>query len=85
MFQQDGLVAMREPLAPATDGTFPRYDIEVQLTGVDGNAWMVMGVVRKALRRAGVSTVEIEKYSEESMSGDYDNLLAVAFRWVSVS
>lgn len=60
-------------------------DVHVQLTGTDGNAYAIMGAVATALRRAGVSSEEIEKYQEESMSGDYDNLLQTAMRWVDVS
>lgn len=64
----------------------PRYpDVQVQLTGTDGNAFAIMGTVTRELRRAGVSAEEISKYREESMSGDYDNLLATAMRWVDVS
>ena len=64
----------------------PRYpDVQVQLTGTDGNAFAIMGAVTRELRRAGVSAEEISKYREESMSGDYDNLLATAMRWVDVS
>ena len=60
-------------------------NVEVQLTGEDGNAFAIMGAVSTALRRAGVPAEEITKYKEESMSGDYDNLLVTAMRWVSVS
>lgn len=59
-------------------------DIEVELVGQDGNAFAIMASVSKAMRRAKVSQVEIDKYLEESTSGDYDNLLATATRWVSV-
>lgn len=59
--------------------------IEVELTGQDGNAFAIMGAVQKALRRHGVPAEEIAKYQEESMSGDYDNLLQTAMRWVNVS
>jgi hypothetical protein len=59
-------------------------DIEVELVGRDGNAFAIMGAVSKALRRASVSQDEIDKYLDESRSGDYDNLLATATRWVSV-
>lgn len=59
-------------------------DIEVQLTGNDGNAFAIMGAVSSALRRAGVSTDEIEEYHIESTSGDYDNLLRTACAWVTV-
>jgi len=64
----------------------PKYpDVHVQLTGTDGNAYAIMGAVSSALKRHGVSAEEITKYKEESMSGDYDNLLATAMRWVDVS
>lgn len=59
-------------------------DVVVQLTGQDGNAFWIMGAVRKALKRHGVSPEEIARYSEESMSGDYDHLLRTATKWVTV-
>jgi hypothetical protein len=62
----------------------PKYpDIVVQLSGEDGNAFFIMGRVRKALRRANVSAEEIEQYTQQSTSGDYDNLLRVAMEWVT--
>jgi hypothetical protein len=60
-------------------------DIEVELSGQDGNAYAIMGSISKAMRRARVSQAEIDKYLEESTSGDYDHLLQTAMRWVSVS
>jgi hypothetical protein len=60
-------------------------EIEVQLTGQDGNAYAIMGAVSRELRKAGVSQKEINEYTNESMSGDYDNLLRVAMSWVAVS
>ena len=63
----------------------PKYpEIEVELLGHDSNAFAVLGTVRKALRRAGVSKEEIDEFTAEATSGDYDNLLATAFRWVEV-
>lgn len=64
--------------------TTPKYDIDVQLTGEDGNAFAIMGAVSKALRRAGVPDEEVNEYVKESTSGDYDNLLRTAMRWVTV-
>jgi len=61
-----------------------KYDIKVQLTGRDGNAYAIMSAVSKALRQAGVSEEEINQYQDESMSGDYNNLLRVAAQWVNV-
>jgi len=59
-------------------------DIEVQLSGEDGNAFFIMGRIRRALRQNGVSNDEIEQYTEESKSGDYDNVLQTAMKWVTV-
>ena len=74
----------RNPGTPEPEGV--RYpDVEVQLTGADGNAFMIIGRVQKALRRANVSDEERERYTSEAMSGDYDNLLATTMRWVSVT
>ena len=64
--------------------TTPKYpEIEVQLSGNDGNAFAIMGAVKKALKRANVSADEIAEYTKQSMSGDYDNLLRVAMAWVT--
>jgi hypothetical protein len=63
----------------------PKFDVDVQLVGRDGNAFAIMGAVSKALRRAGATAEEIAEYREESTSGDYDNLLRVAMEWVRVS
>lgn len=60
-------------------------EVHVELTDTDGNAYAVMGAVRKALRRAGVSSEEIAAYATESTSGDYDHLIQTAMRWVDVS
>jgi hypothetical protein len=60
-------------------------EITVNLSDVDGNAFSIMGAVRKALRRGGVPREEIEQYLAESTSGDYSNLLMTTTRWVSVS
>lgn len=62
----------------------PKYPhVQVQLSGEDGNAFMIIGRVRKALRRAGIDSAECDKFSKEAASGDYDNVLQTAMRWVS--
>lgn len=58
--------------------------IAVQLTGQDGNAFNIMAIVARGLSRNGHAD-EVEAFMEEAMSGDYDNVLATAMRWVSVS
>lgn len=64
------------------DAKYP--DITVNLSGENGNAYAILGAVRKALRKAGVSDEEIDKFSKEAMSSDYDHLLQTAIRWVNV-
>jgi hypothetical protein len=59
-------------------------EIEVELSGRDGNAFAIMAAVRQALRRNGVAKDEVEEYVKESTSGDYDNLLQVAGNWVTI-
>ncbi len=59
-------------------------DVEVQLVGTDGNAYSIMGTVATALKRGGATQEEIAEYQQESMSGDYDNLLRTAMKWVVV-
>lgn len=69
---------------PQTAGV--RYpDINVQLTGRDGNAFAIMGACTRAMRRAGVPSEEVKKFTDECMSGDYDHLLATTMKWLDVS
>ena len=63
----------------------PKYEVEVQLTGNDGNAFAIMSSVKKALEKSGATPAEINQYLKESMDGDYDNLLRVAMEWVEVA
>ena len=62
----------------------PKFDVAVQLTGNDGNAFAIMGAVSSALKKAGATPEQVKEYKNESMAGDYDNLLRVAFNWVDV-
>ena len=62
-----------------------KYDINVSLTGIDGNAFSIMGAVTKAMRRAGVSREEQDQYFKEATSGDYNQLLVTTMEWVKVS
>ena len=62
-----------------------KYNIEVQLVGNDGNAVAIMGRVGRALREANVEAKEIKLFYQEAMSGDYDNVIRTAMKWVVVS
>ena len=56
----------------------------VKLVGEDGNAFVIMGKVCKALKRAGFPQKVINEYQEKAMSGNYDNLLRVTMEYVEV-
>lgn len=60
-------------------------EIEVRLVGEDGNAFAIIGRVSKALRRAGIPKEEIAMFRVEATSGDYDNVLQTAMKWVEVA
>ena len=48
------------------------------LVGVDGNAYAIMGYVRIAMRRAGMSKEDIDVYTKDATSSDYYHLLVVS-------
>lgn len=52
------------------------------LVGIDGNAFTILGTVRKALRRAGASSVYIEAYTAEATSGSYDHLIQTSMAYL---
>lgn len=63
----------------------PKYpQIEVQLSGEDGNAFFIIGRVLKALKRGGAKPEDVKAFQSEAMSGDYDNVIQTVMRWVSV-
>jgi hypothetical protein len=59
-------------------------EVTVELTEHDGNAFFILGSVRKALKRANVPSEEIAEFTKEAESGDYDHLLQTAMNWVNV-
>jgi len=62
----------------------PKYDISVQLIGENGNAFYIIGKVRKEMKRNGVPNNEIDLFINEAMSGDYNNLLRTCMKYVNV-
>jgi len=63
----------------------PRHpEITVQLTCINGNAFNILGTVRRALEAAGLNQDEIDAFHTEATSGDYDHLLQTCMRWVDV-
>ena len=63
----------------------PKYpDITVQLTGKDGNAFNILGICLRAMRRAGLNQKERDAFQAEAISGNYDHLLATYLEWFEV-
>ncbi len=50
----------------------------IDSTSSQGNAFAVMGLIKKVLQEMGKSKTEIAEALKEMQSGDYDNLCKVA-------
>ena len=50
--------------------------ITLELVGLDGNAFSLMGAFRKQARKEGWSQSEIDEVLKEAMTKDYNHLLA---------
>ena len=48
----------------------------------DGNAFGVMCAVQRAMRKAGHTQEDIEKYQQEATSGNYDHLIQTSMKYV---
>ena len=73
----------REALKAMSEGIiFP--EIEVQLTGEDGNAFAIIGAVQREMKRQGIEKEQRDQFMNEAMSGDYNHLLQTAMKWVTV-
>lgn len=55
-----------------------KYD----LTGINGNAFSVMGYVTCAMRECEFSKEDINAYHQRAMSGDYENLLCESVQMI---
>jgi hypothetical protein len=49
--------------------------VKVRLVGEDGNPFAILGKVKRAMRKAGISADEVSAFMTEATSGDYDHLL----------
>jgi len=62
-----------------------RYpEVTVTLMGEDGNAFNLLGITMRALRRHRVPEEEVREFYEEATAGDYTHLLTTISRWVVV-
>lgn len=74
--------AVEQPAAPSPSVRFP--NVTVKLIGENGNAFEIIGRVRRELRLHGAAPADLEQFSQEAMAGDYDALLQTVMRWVNV-
>lgn len=49
--------------------------VKLDLVGLDGNAFSLMGAFKQAARRQGWTPDEIKVVLDDCMTGDYDHLL----------
>lgn len=63
----------------------------VELTGLDGNAFMIMGRVQSAMKKHSREHEDYDhkekwaEYEADATSGDYDHLLQATMRFCEVS
>ena len=63
----------------------PKYpDITVELVGKDGNAFNILGICRRAMKRAHLPESEIEAFTQEATSSNYNHLLITCTEWFNV-
>ena len=60
-----------------------KANIKVKLLGNDGNAFYILGTVKRALEKAGYRDLA-KQYMKEATTGDYNHLLAVTQEYVEV-
>ena len=61
----------------------PKTNVRVRLVGVNGNCFIILGLVKSALQNHGYNELA-KQYVEEATKGDYDNLLRVTMEYVEV-
>ena len=59
-------------------------EITVQLAGKDGNAFYILGICERAMKRHHLMQNEIDQFMKEAMYGDYNHLLATTMAWFDV-
>lgn len=55
--------------------TIVNKKVNLELVGLDGNAFFLLGKFQQEARRQGWSAQEIQTVMTEAQSGDYDHLL----------
>jgi len=64
--------------------TPPATKPTVKLIGEDGNAFAILGLVTRALKKAGADKEYTDQYFNDAIAGDYDQLLYVTMEYVDI-
>ena len=51
--------------------------VEIDLTGPDGNAFMLLGIANRFAKQLNYTKEELNSLQEDMKSGDYENLINV--------
>ena len=65
------------------ESSAPLTNAVVELTGHDGNAFAILGRVRRAILRSNHPELA-DQFVQDATAGDYDHLLATCFIYVTV-
>lgn len=60
-------------------------NVTVDWSDIDGNAFVLMGSVSRAMRKAGIADSEIGEFRKEATAGDYDHLMQTCMAWVNIT
>ena len=57
--------------------------VVMNLVGLEGNAWSILGVFQSEARKQDWSQEEIDVVHEEAMNGDYNHLLRTMMKYTT--
>lgn len=69
-------------LALEYDGLYKH--VKVNMRGVNGNVFMILGVVKKALQRAGASPFHVRVFMHRAMEGTYEDACGICAKIVTI-
>ena len=59
-------------------------EITVNIIGINGNAFCILGVCTREMRKHKLPQSEIDSFMNEATSGDYNHLLCVVAEWFNM-
>jgi hypothetical protein len=59
--------------------------VVVNMRGINGNTLVILGHVKKHLKRAGATPMELYLFMGNALAHDYEHALATVCQWVSIT